>query len=124
MIAKEGVKPYEKALLLGYETTQFLINCGEMLSAFFIFIGLYPILFCLKKIIAPRYPKSFIHAKLLALLHDYHWNFFSRYFIESYMEIVVATLLQVIYAEDAVGTNTANLYINLLFSLFALVRYI
>jgi hypothetical protein len=121
MMDTEGPKPYNKAVLMGYDSSQFLLNCGDMLTTIFITIILFPVFFLVKKLIPTKFSNTWIYGFFLSCLLDYKWNVFTRFFVESYIEIAIAAIMQIWVAGDSSIYESSNLIANLVLSLPILV---
>jgi hypothetical protein len=114
IIDREGPKPYNRAVLMGYESSQFLLNCGEMISTLFIIISLLPILILLRKMFSIKKRNSWIYSIVDRSILNYKWNVFTRFFVESYIEIGIAVFMQIWIVRDESIYESSNLIINLI----------
>jgi hypothetical protein len=121
MMETEGPKPYNKAVLMGYDSSQFLLNCGDMLTIIFITIILFPVFFLVKKLIPTKFSTTWIYGFFLSCFLEYRWNVFTRFFVESYIEIAIAAIMQIWVAGDSSIYESSNLIANLVLSLPILV---
>jgi hypothetical protein len=124
MIPEKGPRPFRRASLLGYETGQFLLNIGDIITALFITIGTLPILIIIKKVLPQRYQMKYIGKKVSQLIQDYRWNVFTRLYIEGYIEFAVAALIQLYTKSYLSDYSDYNMMINFIFAVLMIVIYI
>lgn len=91
-------KPYPEALDFGFSTSVFFINIGSPISTLVFIICLWPFIYVLSK-----FKLGKLSVKLLKILGNYKYNFFLRYLIQAYLELGVASFIQlrsVIYIQE------------------------
>ena len=124
MITEKGPRPFRRASLLGYETGQFLLNIGDIVTALFMTLGTLPLLIIIKKALPRRYQQKYVGKKVSQLIKDYRWNAFTRFYIEAYIELAVAALIQLFTMNYLSDSSDVNLMINFIFAVVIMVRYI
>jgi hypothetical protein len=115
MIPIEDPKPPYRAGLLGYETSQFLYNSGEMVSALLFSISIEVFLMLVRLILPKKWSNSILGKVLNNLVSECRWNLFIRFFIESYIEIGIAAGIQLLKIKDISNLNSLNQIVNILF---------
>ena len=72
----------------GYKCNNFIFNTGEITAAFVVSLLTFPLLF-LTSLIAKGRVKEFLKKKF----KEIKWNFFLRFWIEAYIDIVIPTVI-------------------------------
>jgi hypothetical protein len=112
LITVEDPKPTYRAGLIGYKTSLFLYNSGEMITTFGFSLFCYATGFILKLIIPKKYSDRLLPRKLSSFLEGFRWNMFIRFFIESYIELSIAAALQVLNIHKISNFESINQIIN------------
>jgi hypothetical protein len=118
---EKGPRPLQRASLLGYETGQFLINIGDIVTSLFISLGVFLILIIINKILPDKYNHKLIGQKVRQYIQDYKWNVFTRFYIESYIELGIAATIQIFNMKDISNYDDLNININIIFAVLILV---
>ena len=87
----EKSKPFRLKPELSITTSQFIINFGVQLSILLIAILLYPII-CF----ASESNFTFISKKMKKYKESYKFNFFLRFWIQSYLDIGIFAIFQIL----------------------------
>lgn len=93
-----GPEPFDNAVDVGFESCQFLINAGNMLSIFLVIVLLDLAVILIG--LAFRYFKCdcvCFQRLVMKIYTKIHWNSYIRYVIEGYLDISLAAFLQVYY---------------------------
>jgi hypothetical protein len=85
-----GPEPYKEAKIYGLETSLFLSNSIIFLLTFAIFLLIYPILY-IKKLIKVKIIEDYLEKKQA----DYKFNFFIRFWLQSYLSIGIMAAIQI-----------------------------
>ena len=99
----EGPEPYSNALEFGYEDSVWISNAGEVLSSVLVMLCILPLVLILRKC-----KNSTISNYFSGLASSYKWSFFIRAWIEIYLEIGIATILQILAPSDANNSLLTN----------------
>jgi hypothetical protein len=121
IMPEKGPRPFRRASLLGYETSQFFINIGDILTTLSITLVLLPILIVIKKILPDKYHQKFIGKKVKQYIQGYKWNVFTRFYIECYIELAIAAAVQIFAMKDISDYKDFNIDINIIFAVLILV---
>jgi hypothetical protein len=92
-VIDESEAPPESAVRVGMGSSLFISNTGESLTAFLLFLALWPAFYLFSKI--PALAQVRKHFKKVC--RSYRWNFFIRFMIEGYIELVLAVTYQLTY---------------------------
>ena len=82
--SKSSSTPYDRAKIVGIDTSVFWLNIGQIILPFIIFICLWPFLF-----FASKCDIRNLTLKLQKLLENYKYGLFLRYIIQAYLDIGV-----------------------------------
>lgn len=85
------------------DSTLFLVNAGQLLSSLLVGLAIAPFIWLLS-IINVRRIKEFFES----MLQSYCWNYFIRFALEAYLEILFASVFQV----RAASTSSKTLLVN------------
>ena len=66
VIPVEGPSPEYRVMLLGYDTCQFLINIGGIITTLLISILTYPLLYSIKQVLGKRRAEGYLYNYILA----------------------------------------------------------
>ena len=81
--------PYLEAERYGFTTSLFIINAGPFIYNFIIFILLIPLFYIVSKT-----KFGAIAVKCAKLLSNYKYNFFLRYWMQTYLDLALLALIQ------------------------------
>jgi hypothetical protein len=97
MMPKEGPLPIYRAILIGYDTSQFIYNIGSILFTLFLFLLAYPLLLLVQRLVKPKGKIYNLAGKCIA---NYRWNVFTRLIIQTYIELELAAVFQIQALKD------------------------
>lgn len=83
-------EPYLEARRFGFETSYFLYNNGILTAYFIVYVSLIPIFF-----IGSRIFKNSIGLKCSNYLKNYKYGFFLRFWLQSYINIGILSIIQI-----------------------------
>jgi hypothetical protein len=89
LVPGDGPSAVSSAQRVGIDTSLFIINAGELFTYSFALVCLWP-LACL----LTRLPEPKLAAYFREVSDSYCWGFFLRFFIESYLDLVFASVFQ------------------------------
>jgi hypothetical protein len=87
---KASSSPYLEARRYGVESSVFLKNTGKIFMIFGTAIVAWPFLFALSRCGCEK-----IALKAMKILENYRYNFFLRFWIQNYLDILIYSLVQV-----------------------------
>ena len=82
-------EPYLEARKYGIKSSVFFLNTGKIFCIFIIILLIWPVILVLSKCEIGK-----ITAKAIKILGNYKYSFFLRFWIQSYLEILVYSLIQ------------------------------
>ena len=86
----DNYAPYSEAKNYGFDTSLFHINAGTYLVNLSIFLLLIPILY-----IGYKLPNKFVSDKCKKWLDNYKFNFFLRFWIQSFLNLTIFACIQI-----------------------------
>ena len=81
--------PFNQAKIIGIETSVFWINIGKVALPFLFFIIILPFLYVVSKI-----KLGDLDEKILKILKNYKYSFFLRFWIQSYLDLGIYSIIQ------------------------------
>lgn len=86
----QNLTPYSEAKNYGFDTSLFHINAGTYLVNLAFFLLIIPFLYLGYKI-----PNKFLSDKCKKLLNNYRYNFFLRFWIQSFLNLTILACIQI-----------------------------
>jgi len=106
-----GPEPYSNAQEFGYDNSVWIINGGEMLSSVLVMFCFLPVALAMRKC-----KNSTIASYFAGVVISYKWSFFIRAWIEIYLELGIATVLQILGPSDSNVTLLTNSILGYIFA--------
>jgi hypothetical protein len=108
----DSPKNIKSARKVGIDSSLFMVNCGATLTTFLAALLFWPLSCGLSKLRNHRVAGYFYDAST-----KYKWNFFIRFVIEGYLDLLLAALFQLQFA----SAGSFNIIANCAVSVFALL---
>ena len=101
--------PYERAKIIGIETSVFWINFGKIILLLLILICLWPFV-----TVASMWKIGKLTLKLLKFLKNYKYSLFLRFWIQAYLDIGVYSIIQLksVKTSQSIASLDAQYYFN------------